>query len=171
MILIRTGGQLGHQITVDLGTLGPPAVTDGNGQSPGGNIELQVHKCVFSFFDDTLHGVFLIIIGVVIGIDLGLIFQVDPFGLKVVQDVLLDGVRQPVLKVEQSLLSQVGDLVMLCVPDRADSDETGIDHFTQGFVNVKEIRVALVQDETGELGVGQRIFIDTVQHVEYDDLV
>ena len=128
-VRIRIRSQLVDQIGVYLGTLVTPVVADRDGQTAGGNIELQIQKGILPFLDDAVYRVFLILIGIVVRIDLGLILQVDPFFLEVVQDVLLYGIGKPVFEVEQSFLTQICDLIMLGISDGADGYKACIDHF------------------------------------------
>ena len=160
-----------HKITVNLSALGTPAVTYGDCKTAAGNIEFQIKERFLTFLDEAFYGIFLIIVLIIIRIYFGFILKLDLFCLEVIKDLLLYGIRQTVLKIEQRFLTQIRDLVMLGVADRADRYKTRIDKLRQRLVNVEHGSIAMVKNKAGELGVGQSIFVDTVQHVQYDHFI
>ena len=78
----------------------------------GGHIEFQIKEHILSLLNDTFYRIFLIIIHIIVCIDLGFIFQIDPFFFEISEDIVFDRLRKPVLKIEESLLTQIRNLII-----------------------------------------------------------
>ena len=97
VFVIRVYPQFVDKILIYIGTLGTPVVTYRSCKSFTCDIQLEIDKCISSFFNNTFYGIFLIFIIIVICIDFRFVFQIYLFGFEVVEYFLASSPRLVIL--------------------------------------------------------------------------
>ena len=90
--------------------------------------------------------------------------------LQILQDVFLDGVRDLVFKISQSLPSFRRHVVTGRVADDLHLQKICLQHLIDGLLEMEVGGIFLAQNEIGKLGIGERKG-HLVQHIENNQFV
>ena len=97
-LIIRIQPESIDEIVIYFGTFRTPVIADSYGVRFCRYVEFQVDKGFLAIFYNAFNGIFALVIQRVICIDFGFVFQIDLLIIKIVENVLLDRIRDTIFE-------------------------------------------------------------------------